>query len=75
MRVGALAETITIRRGSRPGAPPNPQQRPADICSMRVIPVDPSIDEKMIKEPDATQKYTLQIFPPPCQPSHPAQAR
>ena len=42
---------------------------------MRVLPVDPSIDEKILKEPDATRDYTLKVVPPPCQASHPAQPR
>ena len=75
MRVGPLAETITILRGSRPGALLNPQGPPAATCTMRVMPVDPSIDQKMLKEPDTTKNYTLQVVPPPCQASHPAPAR
>jgi Carboxypeptidase regulatory-like domain len=75
MRVGQLAETITILRGPLPGVRLNPKEPPAATCSMRVIPVDPSIDQKMLKEPDTTKNYTIQIVPPPCQPSHPAQVR
>jgi hypothetical protein len=73
MRIGPLAETITISRGSRQGALLNPQDRPT--CTIRVIPVDPSIDERMIKEPEATEDYAIRIVPPPCQASHPAQNR
>jgi len=75
MRVGQLAQTITSRRVRLPGALLNPQEPPAATCSMRVIPVDPSIDQKILNDPDTTGNYTLQIVPPPCQPSHPAQAR
>src|SRR5687767_259073 len=75
MRVGQLAETITMLRGLRTGAPQNPQEPPAATCTMRVIPVDPSIDQQMLKEPDASKNYTIRIVPPPCQPSHPAQGR
>ena len=42
---------------------------------MRVLPVDPSIDEKILKGPDATRDYTLKVVPPPCQALHPAQPR
>jgi len=72
MRVGQLAETMTIVRD--PLAPANPPAPPA-VCSMRVISADPSIDRKMLREPDATKNYTIQIVPPPCQASHPAPAR
>ena len=75
MRVGPLEESITILRGPLAGASLNPQAPPAAVCSMRVIPVDPSTDRKMLREPDATKNYTIQIVPPPCQASHPAQAR
>ena len=30
---------------------------------MRVMPADPSIDQKMLKKPDATKDYTLQVVP------------
>jgi hypothetical protein len=73
MRVGPLAETITTLRGPLPRALLNPGEPPA--CTMRVLPVDPSIDEKILKVPDTTKTYTIQIVPPPCQASHPAQAR
>ena len=53
----------------------NPNGPPAATCTMRVLPVDPSIDEKMLKEPDTTKNYTIRVVPPPCQASHPAQAR
>ena len=48
---------------------------PAATCTMRVMPVDPSIDQKMLKKPDTTKDYTLRVVPPPCQASHPAPAR
>jgi hypothetical protein len=48
---------------------------PAATCTMRVMPVDPSIDQKMLKEPDTTKNYTIQVVPPPCQASHPAPVR
>ena len=75
MRVGSLAQTITILRGPRPGTRLNPQVPPAATCTMRVMPADPSIDQKMLKKPDTTKDYTLQVVPPPCQASHPAQPR
>lgn len=75
MRVGSLAKTITILRGPRPGAPFNSQVPPEATCSMRVMPADPSIDRKMLKEPDTTKDYTITVVPPPCQASHPASAR
>ena len=74
MRVGSLADRVIILRGPRPGARLNPQGPPA-TCSMRVMPADPSIDEKILKEPDTTKDYTLKVVPPPCQASHPAPAR
>jgi hypothetical protein len=75
MRVGPLAETITIRPGSRQGAPLNPQDHTARTCTMRVMPVDPSIDQKILKEPDAAGDYVIKLLPPPCQASHPARNR
>lgn len=75
MRVGSIAQTITVLRGPRSGSPLNPQGPPAATCSMRVMPADPSIDEKMLKEPDRTKDYTLKIVPPPCEASHPASGR
>jgi hypothetical protein len=72
MRVGALEETITLT-GLRPAAGRNPQEPPAN-CTMRVLPADPSIDKELLKEPPSGD-YTLQIVPPPCQASHPAQRR
>ena len=74
MRMGSLEETVTILRGPRTGGPLNPQG-PRATCTMRVMPVDPSIDQQMLKEPDTTKNYTLQVVPPPCQASHPAPAR
>ena len=70
MRVRSLAETMTVRRGSRQGAPLNPQDQTAPTCTMRVMPVDPSIDQKILKEPDAAEDYAIKILPPPCQASH-----
>jgi Carboxypeptidase regulatory-like domain len=75
MRVGPLAETITILRGTRAGIRLNPQGPPAAACTMRVMPTDPSIDQKMLKKPDTAKDYTLQVLPPRCQASHPAQPR
>ena len=75
MRVGSPAQTITFMRGLRAGASFNSQAPPEATCTMRVMPADPSIDQKMLKEPDTTKDYTLQVVPPPCQASHPAQPR
>ena len=75
MRVGSLAKTITILRGPRPGVRLNSQVPPEATCSMRVMPADPSINPKMLKKPDTTKDYTLQVVRPPCQASHPAQPR
>jgi hypothetical protein len=73
--VGPLAQTMTILRGPRLKALLNPQGPPAATCSMRVILADPSIDQKMLKEPDTTKDYTIKTIPPPCQTSHPAPPR
>ena len=65
MRVRPIAETMHILRGvERTGT-----------CTMRVLPVDPSMDEKMLTEPDATRDYTIKTLPQPCQASHPARPR
>jgi len=72
MRVGTLAQTI-ILKGLRPAAGRNPQG-PTANCTMRVLPADPAIDQEMLKEPPSGD-YTIQIVPPPCQASHPAQRR
>jgi hypothetical protein len=64
MRVGSMAQTYVLR-GRRPNA----------RCTMRVQPADPSIDAKMLNEPDATKDYTIRVVPPPCQASHRAQPR
>ena len=69
MRVGSPAETITLLRGPRAGAPLNPN-RPSEVtCSMRVMPADPSMDQKMRREPDTTKDYTIETVPPPCRAS------
>ena len=75
MRVRSRAETITILRSPGVGTHLNLQGPPAATCTMRVMPADPSIDQKMLKKPDTTKDYTLQVVPPPCQASHPAQLR
>ena len=74
MRVRSRAETITILRSPGVGRL-NLQGPPAATCTMRVMPADPSIDQKMLKKPDTTKDYTLQVVPPRCQASHPAQPR
>ena len=75
VRVGSPAQTITILRGPRPEVRLNSQVPAEATCSMRVMPADPSIDQKMLRKPDPTKDYTLQVVPPPCQASHPAQPR
>jgi hypothetical protein len=75
LRVGLLENTVTLLRGSRPGVLLNPRQPLLDSCTMRVMPADPSIDPKLLKEPDATRDYAIKSLPPPCRPSHPMQAR
>jgi hypothetical protein len=64
MRVGPMAETYVVRGRGLTGT-----------CTMRVLPVDPSIDQKILKEPDPTRHYTIKVVPPPCRASHPAQPR
>jgi hypothetical protein len=77
MRVRSLGETTTILRGPRRGTPFDPQVSPPPeaTCSMRVIPVDPSIDRKMLEEPDDPENHAIRIVPPPCRASHPAPSR
>lgn len=72
MRVGTLAQTIILNRLR--GAPGRNPQGPTATCTMRVLPADPTIDLQMLKEPPSGD-YTIQIGPPPCQASHPAQRR
>jgi hypothetical protein len=72
MRVGRLEQTI-ILKGPRPAVGRNPQGPPA-TCTLRVLPADPAIDPEMLKEPPSGD-YTIQVVPPPCQASHPAERR
>jgi hypothetical protein len=64
LRVGPLEQTIVLKGPRRTAT-----------CTMRVLPADPSTDEKMLKEPDASQDYAIKALPPPCKASHPAQPR
>jgi hypothetical protein len=74
MRVGSLAETVVVR-GQRPGEAPTPRDQPPATCTLKVLPVDPSPDPDILREPDATTDFTIKSVPPPCEPSHRLPAR
>ena len=69
VQLGPLAPSVPpIPPSQRPGSPapslsvlPPPPIR----CTMRIIPVDPRIDPKMIKEPDGSVNYAKKKVPPP----------
>lgn len=58
-RVPPLQQFLVVRPQPARLAPPPVR------CTMRVIPVDPTIDPTMIKEPDRSVNYAKKEVPPP----------